>query len=168
MQRYSGIFMGRRKKQTNETEAEMEGSGDDCEPQGLASLAAEFHKTLNLTESNLVHHLQESQETNRRKQAEITETLKKVDGNLRKIDENQTMITQLLMQMTHQGKDPETYGNKVVGGSSGSSGSHGEIRYNPEKAPRSKGSHGGGMPYGQMGSRANPRPYLPTFTDEQV
>jgi hypothetical protein len=130
--------MGRRKKQTSETEAEMEGSGDDREPQGLAYLAAEFHKTLNLTESNLVHHLQESQETNRREQAEITETLKKVDGNLRKIDENQTMITQLLMKMTHQGKDPETYGDKVASGSGGSGGSHGEIRYNPEKALRSK------------------------------
>jgi hypothetical protein len=46
MQRYSGIFMGRRKKQTSEIEAEMEGSGDDREPQGLAYLAAEFHKTL--------------------------------------------------------------------------------------------------------------------------
>jgi hypothetical protein len=93
MQRYSGIFMGRRKKLASETEAEMEGSGDDREPQGLAFLAAEFnkfHQTLNLTEGNLVHHLQESQETNRRGQAEITETLKKVDGNLRKIDENQT------------------------------------------------------------------------------
>jgi hypothetical protein len=84
MQRYSGIFMGRRKKQTSETKAEMEGSGDDQEPQGLAFLVTEFHKTLNLTESNLVHHLEESQETNRREQVEITETLKKVDGNLKK------------------------------------------------------------------------------------
>jgi hypothetical protein len=97
MQRYNGIFMGRRKKQPSETEAEMEGSRDDCEPQGLAYLAVEFYKTLNLTESNLVHHLQKSQETNQREHADITETLKKVDGNLRKIDENQTMITQLLM-----------------------------------------------------------------------
>jgi hypothetical protein len=171
MQRYSGFFMGRRKKQTSETEAEMEGSGDDREPQGLAYLAAEFHKTLNLTESNLVHHLQESQGISRREQAEITETLKKVDGNLKKIDENQTMITKLLMQMTHKGKDPEMYGNKEAGGSSGyggSGGSHGETIYNLEKAPSSKGSHGGGTSYGQMGSRANPRPYLPTFTDGQV
>ena len=52
------------------------------------------------------------------------------------------------MQMTPQGKDPKTYGNKVAGGSSGyggSGGSHGEIRYNLEKSPRSEGSHGGGM-----------------------
>jgi hypothetical protein len=51
MQRYSGIFMGRRKKPNSETEAEMEGSGDDHEPQGLAFLAAEFDKfqqTINL------------------------------------------------------------------------------------------------------------------------
>jgi hypothetical protein len=165
MQRYSGIFMGRRKKPTSETEAEMEGSGDDREPQGLSFLAAEFNKfqqTLNLTEGHLVHHLQENQETNLRGQVEITETLKKVDGNLRKIDENQSRITELLMQMTHQGKDPETYGNKVA------SGSHGEIRYNSEKAPRSEGSQGRGMSNGQMGSRPNPRPYMPTFTDEQV
>jgi hypothetical protein len=69
MQRYSGIFMGIMKKPTSETEAEMEGSGDDREPQGLAFLAAEFNKfqqTLNLTEDNLVHHLQENQETTQR------------------------------------------------------------------------------------------------------
>ena len=89
--------------------------------------------------------------------------MKKVDGNLRKIDENQSWITDLLMQMTHQGKDPETYGNKVVGESDGF---HGEIRYNSEKAPRFEGSQGGGTSNGQMGSRVNPRPYMPTFTDE--
>jgi hypothetical protein len=64
--------------------------------------------------------------------------------------------------MTHQVKYPETYGSKEVGGS------HGEIRYNLEKAPRFEGSHGGGKSDGQMGSRANPRPYFPTFTDEHV
>ena len=149
MQRYSGIFMGRRKKQNSETEVEMEGSGDENEPQGLAYLAVEFHKTLNLTERNLVHHLQESQETSQREQAKITETLKKVDGNLKKIDENQTIITKLLMQMTHKGKYPETYGSKEA---SGSGGSRGEIRYNLERAPRSEGSHGGGTSYGHLGS----------------
>jgi hypothetical protein len=157
--------MGRRKKNTSEIEAEMEGLGDEREPQGLAFLATEFHKfhkTLAGTESNLVHHLQESQETNRREQAEITETLNKVDGNLRKIDENQTMITRLLMQMTHQEKDAETYGSKEAGGSQG------EIRYNPEKASRSEGSHTGGTSHGHMHSRANPRLYLHTFKDEKV
>ena len=63
MQRYSGIFMGRRKKPTNETETKMEGSGDDHEPQGLAFLVTKFdnfQQTLNLTEGNLVHHLKEN------------------------------------------------------------------------------------------------------------
>ena len=57
MQSYSGIFMGRRKKPTSETEAEMEGSGDDHEPQGLALLVSEFGKfqqNMNHTESTLV------------------------------------------------------------------------------------------------------------------
>jgi hypothetical protein len=54
MQKFSGIYMGRRKKQTSETEAEMEGSGDDSEPQGLAILAQEFRKSINQTESTLV------------------------------------------------------------------------------------------------------------------
>jgi hypothetical protein len=91
MKRYSGIFMGRRKKPTSETKAKMEGLGDDREPQGLAFLAAKFnkfHQTLNLIEVNLVHRLQENQETNLRGHDEITKNLKKVDGNLRKIDEN--------------------------------------------------------------------------------
>ena len=85
MQRYNGIFMGRRKKPSSETEAEMEGSGDDHEPQGLAFLAAKFEKfqqTVNRTESTLVQQLDEYQETSRRGQAEISETLKKVDENL--------------------------------------------------------------------------------------
>jgi hypothetical protein len=88
--------------------------------------------------------------------------LKKVDGNIRNIDENQTRIIELLMKMTHQGNDPKTYGNKEAGGF------HGEVRYNLEKDPRSKGSHGGGTSHGKMGSRTNPRMYFPTFTDEQI
>jgi hypothetical protein len=44
MQRYSGIFMGRRKKKNSETEVEMEGSGNDHEPQGLSLLVAKFGK----------------------------------------------------------------------------------------------------------------------------
>jgi hypothetical protein len=112
--------------------------------------------------------------------------LKKVDENLQKMNENQTRITDLLMQVTHRGKDPNMYGNKEVGGSGGT---HEEARYKPEKAPRSEGSLGGGTFHGKMGSmtnhrpyvpvfmdeplgqhsgsRANPRPYMPTFTDEQ-
>jgi hypothetical protein len=72
--------------------------------------------------------LDEYQETNRRGQAEIYETLKKVDENLQKMNENQTRITDLLMQVTHQGKDHDTYGNKKAGGSGGT---HEEAKYNP-------------------------------------
>jgi hypothetical protein len=85
MQKYRGIVMGRRKKNNSEIEAEMEGSGDDHEPQGLALLLTKFDKfqqNMNHTESTLVRQLDEYQETNRRGQAEIYETLKKVDENL--------------------------------------------------------------------------------------
>jgi hypothetical protein len=162
MQKFSGIYMGRRKKHASETEAEMEGSGDDVEPQGLAFLAHEFHKSINQTESKLVIHLQENYEANHKGQTEITETLKKVDENLRNIDENQTRIVELLLQMTHKGKGPEAYDNKETGGS------HGGNRYHSKHIPyhHSEGSHGGATPHGQIGSRATPRPYLPTFTDE--
>jgi hypothetical protein len=48
MQKYRGIAMGRRKINNNETEVEIEGLGDDHEPQGLALSVTEFgkfHKT---------------------------------------------------------------------------------------------------------------------------
>jgi hypothetical protein len=108
--------------------------------------------------------LQENYDANRRGQTEITETLKKVDENLRKVDENQSRIAQLLLQMTHKGKGLETYENRET------SGSHGGNRYNPEHVPyhQSEGSHGGSTPHGQIGSRATPRPYLPSFTDEHA
>jgi hypothetical protein len=60
------------------------------------------------------------------------------------MNENQTRITDLLMQVTHRGKDPDTYGNKEAGGSGGT---HEEVRYNPEKAPGSEGSLEGGTCY---------------------
>jgi hypothetical protein len=44
MQKYRGIVMGWGKKNNSEIEAEMEGLGDDHEPQGLALLVAEFGK----------------------------------------------------------------------------------------------------------------------------
>jgi len=168
MHSYIGIFMSWRKKPSNEIEAGMEGSVDDCEPQGLAFLVAEFDKfqqTINRTESTLVQHLDEYQETNRRGQAKIFETLKRIDEKLQKMNHNQSRIPKLLMQVTHQGKDPDTYGNKEVGGSSGV---HEEIIYNLEKAPISEGSMVGGTSHGHMGSKVNPRPYMPTFTDEQL
>jgi hypothetical protein len=57
MQKYRGIVMGRRKINNSETEAEIEGSGDDHEPQGLALLVTEFGKfqqNMNRKESTLV------------------------------------------------------------------------------------------------------------------
>jgi hypothetical protein len=140
MQRYSGIFMGRRKKLSSETEAEMEGSWDDHEPLCLALIAADFDKfqqSINRTESTLVQHLGEYHETSRRGQAELYETLKRVDENLHIMNKNQSKLNELLMQVTHQGKNPNMYGNKEAGGSSGG---HEEIRYNLEKVPISKGS----------------------------
>jgi hypothetical protein len=62
MQKYRGIVMGRRKKNNSETEAEMEGSGNDHEPQGLALLVAKFgkfHHNMNHTKSTLVRQLDE-------------------------------------------------------------------------------------------------------------
>jgi hypothetical protein len=79
------------------------------------------------------------------------------------MNENQTRITDLLMQVTHRGKDPDTYGNKEARGFSGT---HEEVRYNSEKALGSEGSLGGGTFHGQMGSRTNQRPYVPVFMDE--
>jgi hypothetical protein len=69
MQKYRGIVMGQRKKNSSETEAEMEGSGDDHEPQGLDLLVTEFGKfqqNMNHTKITLVRQLDEYQETNRR------------------------------------------------------------------------------------------------------
>ena len=140
----------------------MEGSGEEGEPQGLAYLAREFNKSINQTESKLVIHLQENYDITRRGQAKITVTLKNLYDNLRKVDENQTRIVDLQLQITHKGKGPKIYENRETGGSQGGN------RYNPEKAPRynpeqipyhqSEGSHGGGTPHGKIGSRATPRP----------
>jgi hypothetical protein len=57
MQRYNGIFMGRRKKPSSEIEVEMEGSRDYHEAVDLTLVAAEFNKfqqSVNRTESTLV------------------------------------------------------------------------------------------------------------------
>jgi hypothetical protein len=100
MQKFSGIYMGRRRKQTGEIEAEMEGSCEDSEPQVLAGFAKELQHSIVVSQGNLVHHLQENQEAVRRGQVEMTKTL-------RKVNESQERITQLLMQMNHGGKGPE-------------------------------------------------------------
>ena len=88
-------------------------------------------------ESTLVQHLGEYHETSRRGQDELSETLKRVDEKLQIMNKNQSKLNELLMQVNHQGKNPDMYRNKEVGGSSGV---HEEIRYNPEKASRSEGS----------------------------
>jgi hypothetical protein len=57
MQKYRGIGIGRRKINNSEIKVEIEGLGDDHEPQGLALLVTEFGKfqqNMNHTESTLV------------------------------------------------------------------------------------------------------------------
>jgi hypothetical protein len=44
MQKYRGMVMARRKINNNEIEVEIEMSGDDHEPDGLALLVTEFGK----------------------------------------------------------------------------------------------------------------------------
>jgi hypothetical protein len=160
--------MGRRKKPNSETEAKMEVSRDDHEAADLTLIVTEFNKfqqSVNHMESTLVRYLDEYHETNKKGQAEIFETLKKVDENLQIMNMNQSKLTAFLMEMAHKGKDPDTYGHKEAGGSSGI---HEEIRHNQEKASRSEGILEGDMLQGQMGSRINSRRYIPTFTDEQL
>jgi hypothetical protein len=60
MQNFSGIYMGRHRKYTSETEAEMEGSSEDSEPQILAGFSKDLQHSINVTQSTLVHHLQEN------------------------------------------------------------------------------------------------------------
>jgi hypothetical protein len=85
MQKFSGIYMGRHRRQTGEPEAEMEGSGDDSEPQVLAGIAKELKSSIDNTQYTLQHHLQETQETMRRGQIEMRETLEKLNASQDKI-----------------------------------------------------------------------------------
>jgi hypothetical protein len=109
---------------------------------------------VNRMESTLVRHLDEYHETSRRGQAELSETLKRVDKNLQIMNKNQSKLNELLMQVTHQGRNLDTYGNKEAGGSGEI---HEEIRYNPEKVVRSEESLDGDTTQSQMGSRVNQR-----------
>ena len=104
--------MGRRRKHKGEAEAKMEGSSEDSEPHMIARIARDLQCSIEVSQSDLVHHLQESLEATRRGQAEISETLKKVG-------DSQEMISNILMQMTHGGKGPETYNNRETSGSHG-------------------------------------------------
>jgi hypothetical protein len=82
---------------------------------------------------------------------------------LEKVSVNQTLISQILLDMTHGGKGPRKYANREA------SGSHGGNRHQQEYVPyhHSEGSHGGGASQGQVGNRTTPRSYLPSFMDEQ-
>jgi hypothetical protein len=60
MQKFSGVYVGKRRKQTGEAEAEMEGSGEDSEPQILAGIAKDLQRSIELSQSDLVNHLQEN------------------------------------------------------------------------------------------------------------
>jgi hypothetical protein len=136
----------------------MEGSGEENEPQILAGFARDLQRSIDVTQGTLVHHLEEKQEVVRRGQVEMTETLKKVS-------ESQERISQLIMKMNHGGKGPKTYANREA------SGSHGGHRHQQEHIPyyHIEGqSHGGGAPQGQTYNRTTPRPYLPSFLDEQA
>jgi len=57
MQKFSGLYMGRRRKQTGEGEVEMEGSGEDKEPQILVGIAGELQHSIENSQRSLVHHL---------------------------------------------------------------------------------------------------------------
>jgi hypothetical protein len=81
MHKFNGIYMGRHRKKTCEIEAEMEGTGEDSEPHIIAGFTKELQHSINMTQSILVHHLQENHETMRMGQVEMTETLKRVNDN---------------------------------------------------------------------------------------
>jgi hypothetical protein len=134
MQKFSGIYMGRHRRQAGEPEADMEGSGEDNEPQVLATLAQELRQSILQIESKLVTHLQENQEASPRSQSELRETVEKVTAN-------RDLISQVLLDLTHGGKGPEKYANTEA------SGSHGGNRQQQEHIPyyHTEGqSHGGG------------------------
>ena len=81
MQKFSGIYMGRRRKQTGETEAAMDGSSEDNEPQVLVGIAKELKSSIDNTQFTLQHHLQETQETMRRGQVEMRESLERLNAS---------------------------------------------------------------------------------------
>jgi hypothetical protein len=49
----------------------MEGSGEDSEPQMIARIYRDLQRSIEVSQSDLVHHLQESQEATRRGHAEM-------------------------------------------------------------------------------------------------
>jgi hypothetical protein len=119
MQKFTGIYMGRHMRQTGEPEAEMEGSGDDSEAQILAGIAKELKSSIDNTQFTLQHHLQETQETMRRGQIEMRETLERLNAS-------QEKIALLLMQMNHGGDGPNNNVNREANGSQGGTRHHHE------------------------------------------
>jgi hypothetical protein len=57
MQKFGGIYMGRRRKQTGEAEDEMQGSGEDSEPQMIAGIARDLQRFIEVSQSDFVHNL---------------------------------------------------------------------------------------------------------------
>jgi len=96
----------------------MEGSGDDSEPQVLAGIAKELKSSIDNTQFTLQHHLQETQETMRRGQVEMRETLERLNVS-------QVKIVLLLMQ-NHGGDDPNNNVNMEDSGSQGGTRHHHE------------------------------------------
>jgi len=112
MQKFSCIYMGRRRRQTGEQEEKMEDSGEDSYPHVLIVIEKELKISIDNTQSTLEFHLQENQKTMHRGQIEMKETLEKINAN-------QEKIASLLLQMTHGGNGPSNYANKEANGSHG-------------------------------------------------
>ena len=124
----------------------MEGSSEENEPHILEGFAKELQHSINMTQSTLVHHLQENQEAVHMGQVEMTKNLERVNAIHKR-------LAQFLMEMTHAGKGPEVYANKEA------SGSHGGTRPQHEHSPHYhiEGQiYGGGAPQGKKHSRTTP------------
>jgi hypothetical protein len=119
MKNFSGIYMGRHRRQTGEPEAEMEGLGDDSEPQTLADIAKKLKSSIDNTQFTHQHHLQETHETMCKGKIDMRETLERLNV----IQEN---ILLLLMQMNHGGDGPNNNVNKEASGSQGGTRHHHE------------------------------------------
>jgi hypothetical protein len=73
MRKFKGIYMGRRRRQTERPEAEMGESGEDSESRDLAGIAKDLKDSIDNTQFSPQIHLQEAQETMCRGQGELRE-----------------------------------------------------------------------------------------------
>jgi hypothetical protein len=119
MQKFKGIYMGRRRRQAEEPEAYMGELGDDSEPQDLAGIAKDLKNSIDNTQFSLQHHLLETHETMRRGHGELKEALERMTVN-------QEKIVLLLMQRNHGKDGPNNNGNKEASGSQGGARHHTE------------------------------------------